>query len=513
MPFAPITFGTPEPEKTVLDSKMEDYIPQARQLLAAAADDVGAQSEAIVEVVAKLLEYDNPVKMMKFVDVLAREFKIKKGDFMVAIKEAQQLRRDRDEEGETSPTIVRVEQFIRKKYQVYFNIVANKFMYREHGQKEFSELILDNVYRELQRHHLRYSMSDLKSLFKSDFIEKRNVFVEYFEHLPAWDGIDHIAALAEYIKVQEMGPGSDEKSRFKNMFLKMFVRSVACSLEQDFNKQCFTFVHERQNSGKSTFMRWLCPPQLEDYYTENIGTGKDDLIALTENFIVNIDELSTLSKYDINALKSVMSKHKIKVRLPYGDRPEILQRRCNFVASTNRLEFLNDETGSVRWVCFLLDRIDWDYMKEIDINKVWAQAYHLFKNTHFEYQLTANEIEENENANKTFLIRSPEMELIQRYLTPATRTEWENDPHEERFKDVKFLTATDMLKELIDKSRSNIKLSTVNIGKSLKMLGFEQYSHFMHDMGMSLKGYYVRWKPEENAPETTGSNDGAKIPF
>jgi len=297
----------------------------------------------------------------------------------------------------------------------------------------------------------------------------------------------------------------------------MFVRSVACSLEADFNKQCFTFVHEKQNSGKSTFMRWLCPPQLEDYYTENIGTSKDDLIALTENFIVNIDELSTLSKYDINALKSVMSKHKLKVRLPYGERPEILQRRCNFVASTNRLEFLNDETGSVRWVCFLLERINWSYTSGIDINKVWAQAYHLFKETNYDYQLSPREIDENEEANKTFLIRSPEMELIQKYLVPATKKEFDDDPHDDQFKEVQFRTATELLTILHEKNRANIKLSVVNVGKSLKMLGFSQDSHYIPEMGMSIKGYFIKMKQEpEDAPaksEIVKSEKQENLPF
>jgi len=233
-------------------------------------------------------------------------------------------------------------------------------------------------------------------------------------------------------------------------------------------------------------MRWLCPPQLEDYIKEGIGTEKDDLIALTENIFINIDELSTLTKYDINALKSIMSKDKVKVRLPYGDRAEMLHRRCNFVASTNRLEFLNDETGSVRWICFWLDNIDWDYNKKIDINKVWAQAYHLFKNTKFNYQLTEREIIENEDSNKTFLIRSPEMELIQKYITQGSKRQYESNPEK-----VKFMTATDILTYLSEKNRSNIRLTNVNVGKSLTMLGFGRDSHYESGQGMSIKGYYV----------------------
>jgi hypothetical protein len=456
-------------EETVTDRKIEDYIPTARLLLTEAGDDPGVQIEAIVQIVNEMLSFNNRVKMMKFIDVLSREFKIKKTDWNIALKDAMDVRRDKEEEdrdnSETSPLVSRVEAYITKRWDVYFNMISNKFMYREKGDPEFIEMNLDNIYRELQKAHLKYSLSDLKSLMKSDFTMKKNVFTEYFQSLPPWDGEDHIDKLATYIHVQQINATWDEQLRFNNMFKKMFVRMSACALEIGWNKQCFTLVHEKQNSGKSTFLRWITPPALEDYYTENIGTSKDDLIALTENIIINIDELSTLSKYDINALKSVMSKDRLKVRLPYGDRPEILKRRCSFVASTNRLEFLNDETGSVRWVCFLLDYIDWDYNKDIDINKVWAQAYHLLMKTDFEYQLNANEIKRNEEANKTFLIRSPEMELIHKYFAPATKEQHKDQKH-----GVEFMTASEIVTYLQNKIHGNIKLSVVNVGKRMILI-------------------------------------------
>jgi predicted P-loop ATPase len=479
----------PNPKK---EDQMEDYIPEARNLLMDAADDIGAQSEAILTIVNRLIQYDNAVKMMKYLDSLAAEFKIKKGDFNTAIKQVSQYQSLTKDDTESSSLICRVEAFISKNYELYFNVVANRFMCREKGASVYKELNIDNIYRELKKSHINYSISDIRSLMKSDYVPRKNAFEEYFNNLPEWDGVDHIEQLSRFIHVQEISKDSQERIRFVNMFIKMLVRSVACSLEVDFNKHCFTVVHEKQSSGKTTFMRWLCPPQLEDYYTENIGTNKDDLIALTENFIVNMDELSTLSKYDINALKSVMSKHRVKVRLPYGDRPEILQRRCNFVASTNRLEFLNDETGSVRWICFLLDRIDWDYNKKIDINKVWTQAYHLFKNTSFNYQLTPEEILENEESNKTFLIRSPEMELIQTYLMPGDKGLYESAPEK-----MEFMTATGILTYLNEKNRSNIRLTNVNVGKSLKMLGFSRDTHYESEQGMSLKGYFVIYKENQ----------------
>ena len=61
--------------------------------------------------------------------------------------------------------------------------------------------------------------------------------------------------------------------------------------------------------------------------------------------------------------------------------------------------FLNDETGSVRWLCFeLKGRIDFAYSKEVDINKVWSQAYHLDYSDHtFNAELFISDIQENED--------------------------------------------------------------------------------------------------------------------
>jgi predicted P-loop ATPase len=52
----------------------------------------------------------------------------------------------------------------------------------------------------------------------------------------------------------------------------------------------------KQNSGKTSFLRFLIPTQLEKYYTEDIGIDKDGLISLCKSMIINIDELSVMSK-------------------------------------------------------------------------------------------------------------------------------------------------------------------------------------------------------------------------
>lgn len=465
-------------------------MPKALKLLTDAGDDSEKQADALKEICRQLIHCD-PVKSTQCIDRLAKEFKIKKILFALLMQEAKRkIADDSKANNDDFLKIIRVEKYLHEKYDFYYNVVSNKLMYKEKADSKFIEMNMDNIYCDLKKHHLNFPMADLKSLMRSDFVPRRNAFVEYFESLQ-WDEEDDIGRLSEYIEVEEIGPNSNEKERFIRMFQKMLVRMVACSLKGEVNKQCFTLVHEKQNSGKTTFLRWLCPPDLVHYYTENIGNSKDDQIALTENFIVNLDELASLSKYDNDHLKKTISTDIVKVRLPYGERTVTLQRRCSFVASTNRLEFLDDETGSVRWICFLLRRINWAYKKKININNVWAQAYHLLQSGNFEYQLSDDEIEENDKANRTFLIRTPEMELILKYLIPRTKQGYNNQGKEGS---IRFMSSTDVMTFIQNKERGCIKLNAQNIGKSLTLLGFVKKTKYFTNSQQSYYGYYLEEK-------------------
>ncbi len=386
--------------------------------------------------------------------------------------------------------IQQAQDFIEKNYKIRYNVVSNRFEYLKlHKEpKEWTDLNENDVLIDLLKNHYQISQNILIALLKSDFVEKYNPLKDYFENLPKWNGkTDYIKKLSEYIRIKP-----EDKERFERNFKKMFLRSIASSLEIALNKQAFIIVHNKQNSGKSTFLRWLCPPKLQPYYTEEIGLDKDSLIALAENFIINLDELSTLSKKDINELKSVMSKDAIKVRLPYDKRTSVLKRRCNFVGSTNETEFLSDATGNVRWVCFEIEKINWNYNKDFDINKVWSQAYTMFKKG-AEYQLTKAEIKENEIANKSFLIRTPEMELLQLYYAPS----------DEYNSNAVFMTSTEITKAINEKTFSTVRIYPNRIGKALSILGYQKSSRYDKELKFTVKGYYLIPKNEATSMYST----------
>jgi predicted P-loop ATPase len=298
-------------------------------------------------------------------------------------------------------------------------------------------------------------LNTLCALLKSDFVEHYDPFEEYFISLGSWDGTDYIEKLANSIKAK------DQKV-FNEQFKKWLVRVVACALLPDYyNKQALILVGEKQNTGKSTWCRFLCPPSLSRYIAENISTDKDSRILLAKNILINLDELSLMGKADLNSLKAYFSKTLINERLPWGKNATVIERRCSFIGSTNQTDFLTDESGSVRWLCFEIDSIDWNYKKEIDINKVYAQAYYLFKCGNFNYNLTANEIRENEERNKAFQVLTLERELIEKYIKEKAISNG-------------FQTATDVMQRILEHSKGQFNLNHVQIGKALKMMGFER---------------------------------------
>lgn len=367
-----------------------------------------------------------------------------------------------------------VEKFLAERYSFRYNEVANEIELKGKDEKEYSPLNENNIYRELQHNNINFSQNNLQALLRSDWVKPFNPIKEYFETLPEWDGqTDYINMLCGYITAKD-------QERFTRHLKKALVRCIACSLGEAFNKHAFILI-SRQNSGKSSFIRWFCPPKLKRYYTEHLSQDKDGLISLSDNFIINLDELATMEKGDINKLKSMLSQDTVKLRRPFDRKATTGKRIANFFGSTDKDEFLTDVTGSVRWLCFVIDKIDFDYATGIDIDLLWSQIFSLFKSG-FDYKINAADLEENEKANSDFHVRTSEMELIQKYFSPAKKGD----------EAAEALTATDILQKLRGETLGVLNISAQNIGRALKFLGFEQVTERIGEEKIPRKVYWIK---------------------
>jgi predicted P-loop ATPase len=382
-------------------------------------------------------------------------------------------------ESESKSSTIEMIKFLFEKYDFLNNIILNEVMISLKNQNTYLPVNPNTLYIEVRQAGKRTTVSEINTFLSSDYIVKVNPFEEYFRSLEKRFKEfkeDYIQKFSQYIEVEN-------QERFSIQFKKWLVRCVVCALIQDyFNKQALTFVQEEQNSGKSTLTRFLIPDELYNYQAENIAVDKDSLIALCQNFIIIQDELSTLSKTEINAQKTLMSKSYIKVRHPYDRKPKMEPRRASIIGSTNRTEFLTDESGSVRWLCFNIKKINWNYKTEVDINAVWAQAYYLYR-TGFKYEMTPAEIKENEISNNEHTTFTVEMELIQKYYSPGTNDDFQQ-----------FYTATELTEILTTNIEGKLKINPVEVGKALKILGFEQVQRRGHEnQKYPVKGYLIKY--------------------
>ncbi len=374
------------------------------------------------------------------------------------------------------PEIYKVENFLRKNWDFVKNEVTQRSEYKpKNHEGEFIKLNVDSLYRKLQHVRFNFSIDKVKSLLRSDFVDTYNPFIDYFESLPAWErDIDHIGNLANFVT-------TTDQDFHVTQFRKMLVRCVGCALYGVENRFVYVFVGEKQEKGKSTFIRFLNPFGVK-YYTEApIRDNKDTYFSFSENFIYNLEELASLSNIEVNHLKSIISMTTIKERKAYAVDAEEQPRRTNFFGSTNKNEFLTD-TENTRWLCVNVIDIDWNYKSKIDIHAVWSQAFSLYHDPEYNQSLTAEEMASRDLANKTFEISDLEKDLIKQCFE-VTDTSGQ------------FYSLPDIISTLSDKFGGK-PLNSRFIGKSMVQLGF--IADVQRINGHKTRGYYVNLRTTAN---------------
>ncbi|SFF22860.1 VapE domain-containing protein [Flavobacterium xueshanense] len=355
------------------------------------------------------------------------------------------------------------EKYLTENYDIRLNVISNDIEISKKYLEDWTSLNENSIYRELQKKSIKIPKLSLISILMSDFVPQYNPLIQYFEKLPKWDeDTDYIKQFTQYVK---LAPGENEE-HFIEQFKKWCVRVVKCAtIDGYFNKEAFILTDDGigQSMGKTSWCRFLCPPQLSHYIAENISTNeKDARISLCKNLFINLDELDSMNKMDVNKLKSFFSTSQINDRLPYDKKNSTIQRVASFLGSTNMTNFLHDETGSVRWICFIAEGINWEYKSNFDINTLWSQAVHLAKDLNFIETISKDEILINESRNEKFQIISPERDLINRLF------KFSNDVTKGE-----FLSATDIA-EHIHLWSSGIKVSCVAVGKAMRKIGYKK---------------------------------------
>ncbi len=365
-----------------------------------------------------------------------------------------------------------VEQFLTDNYQFRRNILNGKVEYltinaeQSDSQPVWRTLTpeaLNSIVRKAKQEQITKNSpkTDIQEVIYSDATPVYDPISEFLMHLPKWDGQNHLAKLFSRL------PGiSSEQLDF---LIIWFRSAVAHWLQKDklhANESVPTLIGS-QGCGKSTFIARLLPPELQEYYLDhlNLSNKFDKEMALTNNLLVNLDELDAIRPSQQAALKQTLSKIKVNGRTIYGSSQQDRPRYASFVATTNNPHPLSDVTGSRRFICIEIPDGQYiDNAGEIDYEQLYAQLVYEVNELKAPYWFTNEQVARIQALNQNYTDEKDIAEIVEACFRKPNEGE-----------KVKAMNCTQML-ELISKEYPSLKktVSTkVHLGLAMKDLGFE----------------------------------------
>ena len=140
-----------------------------------------------------------------------------------------------------------------------------------------------------------------------------------------------------------------DQTIYDRMLIKHLVGAVKRAFEPGCqHDQCFVLFSSEQGKRKDSFFKALFNEHVNKF-SNKIG-DKDGLLTVHGSWAVDLPELDHLtSKTHAGHLKTFIDTRVDHFRPPYGAKAQPCDRQCVFVGSTNRTDFLQDETGARRW--------------------------------------------------------------------------------------------------------------------------------------------------------------------
>lgn len=187
----------------------------------------------------------------------------------------------------------------------------------------------------------------------------------YLEELQ-WDGTQRID---EWLQTYCKAPRDALVSRFGRKWL---IAAVARALRPGCKADNALILEGAQGAGKSSALKALAG---EAWFFDGLRDmhGKDASASLKGKWIVELPELSALGRSDVESVKAFLSRTEERYRPPYGRAEVIERRRCIFAGTTNRDDYLADDTGGRRFWPVKVGQINLEGLKR-DRDQIWAEA-------------------------------------------------------------------------------------------------------------------------------------------
>jgi predicted P-loop ATPase len=201
----------------------------------------------------------------------------------------------------------------------------------------------------------------------------------------------------------------------------------------------------------------------------NLSNKFDKEMALTNNLIVNLDELDAIPLSQHAALKQTLSKSKVNGRRIYAASQEDRLRYASFVATTNNPHPLSDVTGSRRYICLTIPEGQYiDNTGDIDYDQLYAQVLYEIRELNSPYWFNNEQVARIQQLNLNYMDQKDIIEVVEVCIRKPKEGE-----QGVRMKSGEIV-------KLICREFPTIKdnhSTKIHLGKAMKELGYEGKTH------------------------------------
>lgn len=255
-------------------------------------------------------------------------------------------------------------------------------------------------------------------------VSMRNKFHPVRELLDSltWDGKEHIRSLLpEYLGAED--------SDYTYQVMRLWMLGAVSRVYKPGSKFDYTIILQgSQGIGKSTFLKLMA---LDDsWFNDSLDSLDSDkaVQSLTGSWIIELAELKSLARTagGVESVKRFLTATQDKYRIPYERRADTFYRQCVFAGTTNKDDFLQDETGNRR---FLIVRTGVKkpskslFVPEImdTIKQAWAVVVNIWKNEKPQLLLPESCMQEAKELQEANMADDGKRGIIQEYLEGKTQ--------------------------------------------------------------------------------------------
>lgn len=238
-----------------------------------------------------------------------------------------------------------------------------------------------------------------------------------------WDGTPRLERLIiDYI-------GAEDTELNRVMTRKHFTAAVTRVFKPGCKYDYCLVMTGPEGAGKSTLLNKMGGQWFNDSITTT--EGKEGMDQLRRAWIIEMGELASIKRSDVESIKAYLSKRVDIYRAAYARRTAEHPRQCIFCGTTNEALFLKGDNGNRRFWVIAVDPTlrkysAWQDAIDRDRDQLWAEAMHyyqqgekLYLDDRLEAQAKQRQAEYNDDHD------DPLADMLLNFLDAKLPADWE----------------------------------------------------------------------------------------